>query len=486
MLVRYRILIIDDEIYKAHRSDTEPRLAYYDKLSEKFDLVYLKSLAKLPAILDSEGFHFVLLDFFLDGWETTAHDILKLIPDELPVALISAQWSEDFSKMKDTISEYRDQIVKIIMWSEFEENRPNAIDLLIANIEHIILNIKGLAKIDLQDSGPIKILHISDLQFGSKTPDNMAVETRLMAEAIEEHWMSEPNFIVVTGDIAQKGLPSEYRVAEKWLSSLAKRLDKKWTNSRFFFVPGNHDVCWNLGLSARINPIKQVISKKDEPVFEELLEFAFEPYRNFIRNMLGNSSVQTNMGYWVSSEFRNYGLIFAGLNSCEELDSDSRETLHLQDETLARYLETVRNIEDIDGSNGTAGDEPLLLLNLIHHPVRSGEEKISNDSAFVRVAGGMKGSILNLCGHVHGECTSLFDSRNSSILEIMASTPTQAEVARPVDTQRGFNLITLTRDKNYVTGVEVNNCSFLQNDIRIDKTDEFIRDSSGYLSQVRD
>lgn len=91
------------------------------------------------------------------------------------------------------------------------------------------------------------LLHVSDIHFC--TPDcndppndpEQPFRTVLLNDVRTRVSESNPvNAIIVTGDIAFKGDPDEYKVATNWLNELA--VAAKCSPDRIYVVPGNHDV----------------------------------------------------------------------------------------------------------------------------------------------------------------------------------------------------------------------------------------------------
>ena len=90
------------------------------------------------------------------------------------------------------------------------------------------------------------ILHISDIHF--KDPlchDNRDPElyfrTELVNHAIQQvQELGDVDAILITGDIAFRGISSEYEAATRWFEKLCTKVgcDKR----RIYVVPGNHDV----------------------------------------------------------------------------------------------------------------------------------------------------------------------------------------------------------------------------------------------------
>jgi 3',5'-cyclic AMP phosphodiesterase CpdA len=95
------------------------------------------------------------------------------------------------------------------------------------------------------------LLHLSDLHFGNKNRfagDPPAELSKAFYDALESareqtQADSQISLVVITGDIAESGLPSEFRYAYEFLSSLADRLAMR--PERFVILPGNHDISWD-------------------------------------------------------------------------------------------------------------------------------------------------------------------------------------------------------------------------------------------------
>ena len=88
---------------------------------------------------------------------------------------------------------------------------------------------------------PITWLHLSDLHFGSRRGVDQVLNALLrdVQERIEQDKL-QPDFIAITGDIANRGLAEEYDQAGEFLQALLRTTGL--TTDRLFIVPGNHDV----------------------------------------------------------------------------------------------------------------------------------------------------------------------------------------------------------------------------------------------------
>ncbi len=94
------------------------------------------------------------------------------------------------------------------------------------------------------DSGPIRILHLSDFHFSEKRAwDADPVMGQLAATIGREASAGlAPDLVAITGDLAFSGKAAEYEQARQWLElQLWPRLSEL-PKDRLLLVPGNHDV----------------------------------------------------------------------------------------------------------------------------------------------------------------------------------------------------------------------------------------------------
>src|SRR5690349_10066116 len=98
--MKYKVLIVDDELDRPARSGTLSRRQIYKHLEPQFELIFLEEPNSLPAILRSTQIHAVLLDFILDGWRVDRRSLLKILDDNFPVFLISSHWGPNFDDLR--------------------------------------------------------------------------------------------------------------------------------------------------------------------------------------------------------------------------------------------------------------------------------------------------------------------------------------------------------------------------------------------------
>lgn len=96
----------------------------------------------------------------------------------------------------------------------------------------------------------VVILHISDLHFGRSVKPHRFWQSSIdndAKEALEQAITTvqpRPDFIVVTGDLADSGRKSEMTDAQQFLERMLDRLWEHGHVARCIVIPGNHDV-WN-------------------------------------------------------------------------------------------------------------------------------------------------------------------------------------------------------------------------------------------------
>ncbi len=465
----FRLLVIDDEL-AAVEAGGKTRREYYDCLKPQFEVIFLEKLQNLSGAVRSHAIHAVLMDFVLDKWGTDARTVLKALGGEFPVALISRHWGPSFENLRLTLSAH-EEVAQLFTWEDLEENERRG--LVGIWLDSVIRKSRDLALMTLSPNDSIKILQISDLQFGSPLPAAFAIETQLAAQFVRRQFAGPPHFVALSGDIAEAGLPSEFSKARTWLREFTSKIDPLWDDRHFWVIPGNHDVCLPLGMAGRIDVKKREMLAT--PVADELKRFSLAPYREFARQLGADHQWEGESQYWTCGRYRQLGFILFGCNTCEDLDDWSKPTRNLVDKTLAEMFSSVADLQS---------DAPdALVVGLMHHPLfcEDPSEVIANPGVLYKSLSDRPSAIALLNGHFHGEACTFQDRDGIGILEITASTVTKGEKARPADTGRGFNLIELERLNGRVSGIKVTSCRYERTGLSIAKISQFDRDTLGRL-----
>lgn len=123
----------------------------------------------------------------------------------------------------------------------------------------------------------VGIIHLSDIHF-SDGENFFETKWELLFRALKDDFLNCLFvYIVVSGDIANTGKESEYKVATTYFKRLLEQLEKRYnsTQFKFVFVPGNHDCNFDLDTQARKNIIKNINYEtigNDESVFQMCLK----------------------------------------------------------------------------------------------------------------------------------------------------------------------------------------------------------------------
>jgi 3',5'-cyclic AMP phosphodiesterase CpdA len=142
--------------------------------------------------------------------------------------------------------------------------------------------------------GTITWLHLSDLHFrASQSYDQNIVLKALIqdmrARVHDEHL--QPDFLVLSGDLAFAGLAEEYALAAQFLDGVldATGLSK----DRLFCVPGNHDVdrrknaALTTGMIATLTAREVVNNFLDSPDERAVVLQRFHHDQTFLHDYLG-------------------------------------------------------------------------------------------------------------------------------------------------------------------------------------------------------
>ena len=211
-------------------------------------------------------------------------------------------------------------------------------------------------------------LHVSDFHFKSagdcfsQTVACQALLTDVDARASEH---GEISFVLVSGDIAFSGQPAEYERAAEFMSELSKRLSIEPT--RFFFIPGNHDVDRALHgfahLGARValssqQAVDQALG--DRARMSDLADRQCA-YRAFVEGFIGaqeGSETPDGLGYVAAVPLDALTVAVVGLNSAWMCGSEAEEnTLIIGERQVISALEIVRALD------------PQLVIAMAHHPL---------------------------------------------------------------------------------------------------------------------
>lgn len=220
----------------------------------------------------------------------------------------------------------------------------------------------------------MRLLHLSDIHFRSPDCENLATDINqpyrtLLAQDVVELCRDggTVDAILVGGDIAFKGDPAEYRVAQDWLLDLARQCG--CSAEGIYVVPGNHDVDRSIcGKSLVISHAQDAIANarledreslvKKQLADEEVGQALFKPlaaYNDFAKFF--NCNIYPSRPFWTDEvdigggvRLRLFGLTSTLISGLGQRDN-APGLLYLG------RLQTVLN-----------PDDNVVNLVLCHHP----------------------------------------------------------------------------------------------------------------------
>lgn len=218
----------------------------------------------------------------------------------------------------------------------------------------------------------LTILHLSDIQYGRHHVDredhreplypDSDYSTQLIKMKERLDLLSkkniQPNFIAVTGDIAEWSLAGEYKEAEHFLAGIADHIgiDRRY----ILMVPGNHDINRKLCQAARLKAEASGKSFKLPyyPKFENYKKFFDKFYKKakFPDFVQPYKFIKNNL--YVNFCFPEQNVLFAGLNSCiDESECDPHHGLI----TVEQLRKAIKDLDERDP------DRKMLRIALMHH-----------------------------------------------------------------------------------------------------------------------
>ena len=284
----------------------------------------------------------------------------------------------------------------------------------------------------------LTILHISDTRFGrdGPTPPDRSGDAwfsllhRDLEDLADEHGL-RPDLLVVTGDLAEQGRPSEFKQAAEFLGGLAEaaRIPRR----HVAIVPGNHDVnrraCEAYFAEQESNEAEAV-----PPYWPKWRQFA-SVFQDFYVGL--DSVMFTPDEPWSLFEMPELAVVVAGVNST--MAESHRESDHygwVGERQLRWFADRLSRYR-------TRG---WLRVIAVHHSVvpgaAMGEENLRDTDDLDRLIGQPALANLLLHGHAH----------NAERHVLQSGLPVLATGSAAVDAPDGpaelghYQLITVRRD----------------------------------------
>ena len=234
----------------------------------------------------------------------------------------------------------------------------------------------------------MRILHLSDLHFGTETED-------LQRDLIAHIKATPADLAIISGDFTQLGTNPEFRKARKFMDGL---------DMPVFCVPGNHDI----------------------PRMHLMGRF-FDPYRRYIRHISPVLSPVLHLD----------GVTIAGINTARRV---------LPHWNWAHGGVSRAQLKHLDSVFGRTPRD--LKICVMHHPVQKVREHNFNTIVYgakraMRALEEMEVDIV-LTGHTHHASVTTFESEDHRMVFLSASTALSTRLRLH---KNGYNTIEIYPDR---------------------------------------
>lgn len=251
-------------------------------------------------------------------------------------------------------------------------------------------------------------LHISDLHIDASEDNDNSIVRDAFLNDIEERLASgiSFDFVVVTGDVANKGKGKDYLIANDFFRKLLEKL--ALNDEQLFVVPGNHDL--DRSKISKKNGgvfLNELVDEKDntrindiiDSVFLDSCKHKFAEYYKKISNDRYEVKNKLLGNYYKEIEVNGEKIGILGVNSAWLSQGKGNvENLH-----MAVGEKQVRELVNFNSLSKNS-----LNICIYHHPMSSWLE-------FDKTKGLLKSKFdFLLCGHFH-EPGNTIDAINSSV-----------------------------------------------------------------------
>lgn len=240
----------------------------------------------------------------------------------------------------------------------------------------------------------INILHISDLHFGTNSQNDKESTrycddyVRTFIDKLKESKELQPNYVIVSGDIANASVDMEYEKAIKFLNTIVKELDIPKKN--VLICMGNHDISWDILKDKERGGIADKDLFKENSKYDNFKKF----YDAFYKDEDGKQIQQFNTNpIFVEIIDEAHRIVFLGVNTCfHESNKDIDHYGFIEQEHFDNQ------IRDIN----TRYDDYVKFLVMHHNPSDLADEqhKVQNWRC-LNYNSISKFPVVVFCGHIH-------------------------------------------------------------------------------------
>lgn len=474
----FKVLVIDDE---STRNKT-----YEEVLSNKFDIEIINDINNITKKKVMQ-FDLLVIDICLSKnvESFTAFKILDEYKLTLPTVLVSGEWIKENGEPNEFIlrvPNYKN-VIKVVSWNEFNKEGSNK--RISEEIFYEFCKNRNIAMGNNSDKSVI--LHLSDLQFGGELAGTACNDNSRIVNFLYEKSIS-PDFIVITGDIADKGKKEEFEAAIIWIEQLAKEL---WNiegelqyqdRQRIIIVPGNHD--YDISVAAS-DLYKFVFGSNNKDEFEKItlpIEFkhqklGFSNFINFACNLTGEDKWfrYLDKGIKTNDRFINFGINFFELNSVYKITSRNCEN------RFDGFYCDLSNYSDAELKCSKKNVDGIINILIMHNPPEDFRKSTpSGEKSWNIFQTLVQDNKINLClyGHTHDfkYAYQLKDNGGDyckKMVCVSAPTVRLAAASRTEDASRGFNIIEMQKSDSKYKKIVIKNFEIKKASISEVSQDEF-------------
>ena len=289
----------------------------------------------------------------------------------------------------------------------------------------------------------ITILHLSDIQFGRNhrfrrlclSPNDNEADSLISRLAddfklLKNNYQLCPDIMVLTGDLAECGMPNEVMDALKFIEGVIEFLDLKL--NRVIIVPGNHDVN-RKACEAYFNTCEANQKEPVRPYWNKWKDY----YWLFKKLYKNHDSVNFKEDQpWTLFEIPDLKVVVAGLNSTiAESHKDGDHYGWIGEGQLKWFKDKLKDFKA----------KGWLRIGVLHHNIRRGpvadDENLRDANDLNRILGNVLNLILH--GHTHD---GKIDFLNQKVPILSTGSAALTLEARPDETPNQYQIIQISAD----------------------------------------
>lgn len=449
----FKALVIDDE---KGRNPTYERI-----LGEHFLVTIVNSVGDIPDSSYYHEFDLLVLDMYPYSTEisdsSTALSMISQNHISAPVILISSKWTREDGTINSSFLNAMNypNIRYIYTYAEFADKKKAAG----ARIFKEFCHYKNYLLDNRKDK--ISILMMSDLQFGGGESEYDTGTDQLILNKLHDLKIN-PDMIVITGDVADKGLTEEYIEAKKWLTnfigSLWRNGEPLTTNDlkRIIIVPGNHDydllTCASDEFSYNFKDKTKGFEKKSAEIEYKRQKLGFQNFVDFMADFYQDNDLFHYMksAVHINNMFLNFGIRFISINTAYKVNI--KNFSNAQD----GYLKDMKDI--VKGEFIVTDSVPENICNVVvmHNPPQMFNRE---GASYKKLETLLDLQHANVClsGHTHDNTKTSYvqgsGEYTQSLLSIQAGTLRLAPDSRSEDSLRNFVVAEFNRRDGKIVSV---------------------------------